>query len=244
MDLWTLWGKESVRWTEKIALTYIYTLLCVTQIASGKLLYVWPKALSLELWDDLEGWDGGGEEDSRGKWYMYTHSWFPFVIQQKLTQLWEAITLQLKKENTLIKGEKNSSVSSSQFDLMFVSVVSSKIWCGMGGQQETAYMVVERCIVSVEASRTCYIESSPATLLLPRAAPPTMNSMLACSQCTVKSDSLQPHGGVPWDSSVHGILQARILEWVAISSSRGYSWSRIKPPSPLSPALAGGFFQL
>ena len=27
-------------------------------------------------------------------------------------------------------------------------------------------------------------------------------------------------------SSVHGILQARMLEWVAISSSRGFSWSR------------------
>ena len=27
----------------------------------------------------------------------------------------------------------------------------------------------------------------------------------------------------PPGSSVHGILQARILEWVAISSSRGYS---------------------
>ena len=27
-------------------------------------------------------------------------------------------------------------------------------------------------------------------------------------------------------SSVHGISQARILEWVAISSSRGSSWSR------------------
>ena len=27
-------------------------------------------------------------------------------------------------------------------------------------------------------------------------------------------------------SSVHGILQARILEWVAISSSRGSSWPR------------------
>ena len=26
--------------------------------------------------------------------------------------------------------------------------------------------------------------------------------------------------------SVHGILQARILEWVAMSSSRGYSWPR------------------
>ena len=30
----------------------------------------------------------------------------------------------------------------------------------------------------------------------------------------------------PLDSSVHGILQARILEWVAIPFSKGYSWSR------------------
>ena len=30
----------------------------------------------------------------------------------------------------------------------------------------------------------------------------------------------------PPDSSVHGILQTRILEWVAISSSRGSSWPR------------------
>ena len=30
----------------------------------------------------------------------------------------------------------------------------------------------------------------------------------------------------PPGSSVHGILQARILEWVAISFSRGYSWPR------------------
>ena len=27
-------------------------------------------------------------------------------------------------------------------------------------------------------------------------------------------------------SSIHGILQARILEWVAVSFSRGYSWPR------------------
>ena len=30
----------------------------------------------------------------------------------------------------------------------------------------------------------------------------------------------------PPDSSVHGILQARILEWVAMPSSRGFSWPR------------------
>ena len=33
-------------------------------------------------------------------------------------------------------------------------------------------------------------------------------------------------------SSVHGILQARILEWVAIPSSRGSSQPRIEPASP------------
>ena len=40
--------------------------------------------------------------------------------------------------------------------------------------------------------------------------------------------------------SIHGILQVRIQEWVAISSSRGSSWPRDQAPSK-SPALAGGF---
>ena len=39
--------------------------------------------------------------------------------------------------------------------------------------------------------------------------------------CSVVSDSLQPHGCSPPGFSVLGILQARILEWVAISYSRG-----------------------
>ena len=44
--------------------------------------------------------------------------------------------------------------------------------------------------------------------------------------CSVMSDSLQPHGLYsPW------ILQARILQWVAISFSRGSSQPRIKPRS-------------
>ena len=41
-------------------------------------------------------------------------------------------------------------------------------------------------------------------------------------------------------SSVHGILQARLLEWVVISSSN-LSDPRIEPKSPESPALASGF---
>ena len=39
--------------------------------------------------------------------------------------------------------------------------------------------------------------------------------------------------------SAHGIFQARIMEWVAISSSRGSSDPGIEPGSP---ALGGGFF--
>ena len=38
--------------------------------------------------------------------------------------------------------------------------------------------------------------------------------------------SVQPHGHSPPGSSVHGILQARILEWEAIPFSRGSSWPR------------------
>ena len=34
---------------------------------------------------------------------------------------------------------------------------------------------------------------------------------------------LSPHDCSPSDSYVHGILQARILEWVAIPSSKGSS---------------------
>ena len=41
----------------------------------------------------------------------------------------------------------------------------------------------------------------------------------------------------PPGSSVHGILQARVLEWSAISPS-----PRIEPSSLKSPALAGRFF--
>ena len=41
----------------------------------------------------------------------------------------------------------------------------------------------------------------------------------------------------PPGSSAGGIYQARILEWVAVSFSRGSSWPGIEPTLPLSPAL-------
>ena len=53
------------------------------------------------------------------------------------------------------------------------------------------------------------------------------------------SDSCDPMDCSPPGSSVHGISEARILEWVAISFFRGSSKPDIKT---ISPALAGGFF--
>ena len=43
---------------------------------------------------------------------------------------------------------------------------------------------------------------------------------------SVMSDSVWPHGLWPTKPSVHWFLQARILEWVAIPFSRGFSRSR------------------
>ena len=53
------------------------------------------------------------------------------------------------------------------------------------------------------------------------------------------SDSWDPMDYSPPGSSLHGISQARILKWAAISFSRECSWPRIEP---MSLALAGGLF--
>ena len=48
-------------------------------------------------------------------------------------------------------------------------------------------------------------------------------------------------GSLP-DSSVHEIFQTRVLEWAVISSPGDLPNTGIKPMTPASPALAGGFF--
>ena len=41
----------------------------------------------------------------------------------------------------------------------------------------------------------------------------------------------------PQGSSVHGILQARILDWIVMSSSRDLPDPGIEPASPAAPAM-------
>ena len=51
-------------------------------------------------------------------------------------------------------------------------------------------------------------------------------SLYVCVSAQSRPTLCDPMNCSPPDSSVRGILQARILEWVAISSSRGSSWPR------------------
>ena len=76
---------------------------------------------------------------------------------------------------------------------------------------------------------------------------PSPQASLGCicvsSVASVVSDTLQ----IPTDysllgSSVHGILQARILEWVAMPSSRGSSQPRVQTSNSCVSCTAGRFF--
>ena len=75
----------------------------------------------------------------------------------------------------------------------------------------------------------------------------TVGSLYVC--VCAKSLQLCPTLCDPMDcglpgSSIPGILRARILEWVAMPSSRGSSRPRIEPGSLMSPASGGGFLPL
>ena len=65
-------------------------------------------------------------------------------------------------------------------------------------------------------------------------------SLLMCAQLYLIL--CNPMDYVAHQTPVHGIFQAKLLKWVAISYSRESLPPGIEPTSPASPALAGGFF--
>ena len=66
--------------------------------------------------------------------------------------------------------------------------------------------------------------------------------MCACVHAQLCLTLCNPMDCDPAGSSLHGILQARTLEWVAVSFSKGSSQPRDQTCVSLSLALAGGFF--
>ena len=65
---------------------------------------------------------------------------------------------------------------------------------------------------------------------------------MCCAKSLQSCLTHDPMDHSPPGSSVHGILQARILEWVAMPSSGDLPDPGIEPVYFTSPALAGGFF--
>ena len=95
-----------------------------------------------------------------------------------------------------------------------------------------------------ERQPCAYLFQSEASCasVLKNEADTILQNMTPCMHTfSVVSNSLPPQ--LP-GSSVHGIFQVRILEWVAISYSRGSPQLGIEPLSLKSPALAGRFFTI
>ena len=67
-------------------------------------------------------------------------------------------------------------------------------------------------------------------------------SMYACSAAQSSLTLCNPEDWSPPDFSVHGISQTRILEWVALSFSRGSSQPRDWTLVSCASCIEGGFF--
>ena len=79
---------------------------------------------------------------------------------------------------------------------------------------------------------------------------PNFSDNCKCMSAAAAAKSLQscptlcnPTDCSPPGSSVHGILQARILEWVPCPSPGDLPDPGIEPMSLMPPVLAGGFYE-
>ena len=89
----------------------------------------------------------------------------------------------------------------------------------------------EQCRGTTVLFSCCLMPPFPSDSVLPldSRAPRThlfMSHILTYCMCVLSPALCDPMDRSLSGSSVHGILQAKILEWVAISYSRGSSWPR------------------
>ena len=92
----------------------------------------------------------------------------------------------------------------------------------VGGSRDPAQPKVNKGRKEGLGSKVTSLRTQENACLLALSPPPHI--AVSSGSRSVVSDSLPPHG--PPGSSVHGILQARTLEWVASSFSRGSSRPR------------------
>ena len=126
-----------------------------------------------------------------------------------------------------------------------ITNLSSPGWCPSHGmhspQQYISINISERRNTGLFSVKECSLNSENFHFFNRRLG----NHLL--SVCCAKSLQLCPTICILMEcslpgSSVHGILQARILEWVSMPSSRGSSSPGTEPAPLMSSALADGFF--
>ena len=112
-------------------------------------------------------------------------------------------------------------------DRLWQLVVDRKAWCAAvhgvtKGQTQLSDWTELKCIIGIKSMKTRKI---PTLFFIHM----VKVKMTAAQLCLTLWDPLDCS---PLGSSVHGIIQARILKWVAIPFSRGFSWPWYWPESP------------
>ena len=107
--------------------------------------------------------------------------------------------------------------------LLSLEVVYKRVWVSVAFTvivpSQDHVQVAKRCCLLVQGDLCCLC--------------------LVAHRCSTLYD---PMDSSPPGSSVHVILQARMLEWFAISFSRGSSWPRTRTHVSYVPCMAGRFF--
>ena len=111
---------------------------------------------------------------------------------------------------------RNVTMPGNVFDCQDWEPASSK-WLESTGK----LLCFSPCSRQPRATKHCLVpDINSAKVRNPALA---QQCLCACSIISVVSDSLRPMDYSPPRSSVHGILQARVLEWVAILFARDVS---------------------
>ena len=128
-------------------------------------------------------------------------------------------------------------ISVSFFRHLLCGVLPKRQACSYGNWSLVRTHGVDKAgaVLTVDFSLLHYSSESPRDVggitesWLPWLSAMSFVLLIACLHATLLQSCLtlcDPMDCSPPGSSVHGTLQARILEWVAISFSRGSSWHR------------------
>ena len=149
-------------------------------------------------------------------------SWLPPRLQRKL----RVPSIQGVRVLSLILSEPHAVLVTSHLDIIIINLLPDygSLVHGWNHIQNPTIEKNDKVISDHKVSNVC----KECTFYTKDCNTDRCLSVCACEAASV-SDCLRPHGLQPTRSSVHGILQARILEWVAIPSSRGSSQLRNQP---------------